>query len=51
MSNCIFDPLHDDSADAALRRVHDTAGPYLASLADRPVHDVLRELLAALPTD
>ncbi|RJO69919.1 aspartate aminotransferase family protein [Nocardia panacis] len=34
------DPLQEqDSAERALALVHQTAGPYLASLADRPVHD------------
>ena len=33
------DPLRDDGGDEALRRVYEAAGPYLSSLADRPVHD------------
>lgn len=33
------DPLLDADAEVALRQVHEAAGPYLASLADRPVHD------------
>jgi glutamate/tyrosine decarboxylase-like PLP-dependent enzyme len=32
------DPLHDDGTDAALRAVFDAAGPYLSSLATRPVY-------------
>ncbi|MBQ0894081.1 hypothetical protein KBX37_13400, partial [Micromonospora sp. U56] len=33
------DPLRDADGDEALRRVYEAAGPYLSSLADRPVHD------------
>ncbi|GAA3745835.1 pyridoxal-dependent decarboxylase [Plantactinospora mayteni] len=42
------DPLHDrDSAAAVLRQVYAAAGPYLDSLADRPVHDAATEALLA----
>jgi len=47
-----MDPLHDDGTDHALRAVFDTAGPYLASLADRPVYagsSRVKELGGALP--
>jgi glutamate/tyrosine decarboxylase-like PLP-dependent enzyme len=49
------DPLFDMPAtETALRRVYEAAGPYLASLADRPVHDpacdpLLDRLRGALP--
>ena len=49
------DPLFDMPAtETALRRVYDAAGPYLASLTDRPVHDpacdpLLDRLRGALP--
>ena len=49
------DPLFDMPAtETALRRVYEAAGPYLASLADRPVHDpacdpLLDRLGGALP--
>jgi glutamate/tyrosine decarboxylase-like PLP-dependent enzyme len=33
------DPLLDEDGEDALRRVYEAAGPYLASLADRPVYD------------
>jgi glutamate/tyrosine decarboxylase-like PLP-dependent enzyme len=34
------DPLFDlPATETALRRVHEAAGPYLSSLADRPVYD------------
>ncbi|SCF24664.1 Pyridoxal-dependent decarboxylase conserved domain-containing protein [Micromonospora purpureochromogenes] len=33
------DPLRDADGNEALRRVYEAAGPYLSSLADRPVHD------------
>jgi glutamate/tyrosine decarboxylase-like PLP-dependent enzyme len=33
------DPLRDKDGEDALRRVYEAAGPYLASLADRPVYD------------
>ncbi|MEU4716598.1 hypothetical protein AB0F73_23495, partial [Micromonospora purpureochromogenes] len=33
------DPLRDIDGNEALRRVYEAAGPYLSSLADRPVHD------------
>ncbi|MFC6020599.1 pyridoxal phosphate-dependent decarboxylase family protein [Plantactinospora solaniradicis] len=40
------DPLHDrDSAEATLRQVYAAAVPYLATLADRPVHDPATESL------
>lgn len=46
------DPLHDrDSAEAVLRQVYGAAVPYLASLADRPVHDPATEPLLAELSD
>ncbi|SCL33026.1 Glutamate or tyrosine decarboxylase [Micromonospora rhizosphaerae] len=33
------DPFRDADAEDALRQVYEAAGPYLSSLADRPVHD------------
>ncbi|MGI5214066.1 pyridoxal phosphate-dependent decarboxylase family protein [Plantactinospora sp. CA-290183] len=42
------DPLHDrDAAGAALEQVYAAAGPYLDSLADRPVYDPATEPLLA----
>ncbi|MEV1289288.1 pyridoxal-dependent decarboxylase [Micromonospora sp. NPDC049679] len=42
------DPLLDRHAtEPALRRVYEAAGPYLDSLADRPVHDPATEPLLA----
>ncbi|MEH1011661.1 pyridoxal-dependent decarboxylase [Micromonospora sp. CPCC 206060] len=43
------DPLRDDATVDVLRQVYEAAGPYLESLADRPVHDpAARHLLAEL---
>jgi len=48
------DPLLDGDGEGVLRQVYDAAGPYLASLADRPVVDpaatpLLRDLGGDLP--
>ncbi|BCB84067.1 pyridoxal phosphate-dependent decarboxylase family protein [Phytohabitans suffuscus] len=42
------DPLMDGDGEGVLRQVYDAAGPYLASLADRPVLD---PAAASLPRD
>ncbi|GAA1856895.1 pyridoxal phosphate-dependent decarboxylase family protein [Asanoa iriomotensis] len=47
-----MDPLHDQGTEAALRAVFETAGPYLSSLAERPVYagsSRVEELAGALP--
>jgi glutamate/tyrosine decarboxylase-like PLP-dependent enzyme len=50
----MIDPLLDGDGDGVLRQVYDAAGPYLASLADRPVVDpaaapLLHDLSGDLP--